>query len=77
MIKLAHACQKIGQRSNNIHEVWQLTIKRKNSCVGLPPKANLFYYELILINSIILELWKFIHLYIYKRKKRKKYLKIK
>ena len=35
--------------------------------VGPPPKPNLFCYELILINSIILELWKIIHFYIEKK----------
>ena len=42
--------------------------------IGPPLKPNLFFYEWILINSIILELWKFIHL---KKKLKMEVLKVK
>ena len=60
-------CKKFHTKPNqnqtkSIMQFTWIIFERNVMNVGPQPKPNLFCYELILINSIILELWKFIHL---------------
>ena len=52
-----------NQTKSIAHFTW-IIFERNVMNIGPPPKPNLFCYELILINSNILKLWKLIHFYI-------------
>ena len=59
-------------QTKSIAQFTWIIFERNVMNVRLPPKPTLFCYELIIINSIILELWKLIHfLYLKKNIKNK------
>ena len=71
-------CKKnLTQNQIKIDHIVYLNYFRKINYECQAPTPNLFCYEFILINSIILELWRLIHFYIFFKNWKMGVLKIK